>query len=49
MYKLLLTILLFMIWNTGFALKILIPMDETQTNHLKAYGIAYAVLERAVP
>ena len=46
MYKVLLTILLFMIWNIGFAMKILIPMDETQTNHLKAYGIAYAVLER---
>jgi hypothetical protein len=24
---------------------ILIPMDESQTNHLKAYGIAYSVLE----
>lgn len=28
------------------AASILIPMDETQTNHLKAYGIAYWVLER---
>jgi len=27
---------------------ILIPMDETQTNHLKAYGVAYWVLEREV-
>ena len=27
---------------------ILIPMDETQTNHLKAYGIAYWVLQREV-
>lgn len=27
---------------------ILIPMDDTQTNHLKAYGIAYWVLEREV-
>ncbi len=26
--------------------EILIPMDETQTNHLKAYGIAFWVLER---
>jgi hypothetical protein len=26
--------------------KILVPMDETQTNHLKAYGIAYWVLEK---
>jgi hypothetical protein len=27
---------------------ILIPMDETQTNHLKAYGIAYWSLQREV-
>lgn len=27
---------------------LLIPMDETQTNHLKAYGIAFWVLEREV-
>ena len=27
------------------AMKILIPMDETQTNHLKAYGVTYTVLE----
>jgi len=26
--------------------KILVPMDETQTNHLKAYGIAYWVLDK---
>ena len=26
----------------------LIPMDETQTNHLKAYGIAYLALEKGV-
>ena len=25
-----------------------IPMDETQSNHLKAYGVAYFVLEREV-
>src|SRR5690554_6875306 len=28
--------------------EILIPMDATQTNHLKAYGLAYWVLEREV-
>ena len=28
---------------------ILIPRDETQTNHLKAYGIAYWVLSKDVP
>ena len=27
---------------------LLIPMDDTQTNHLKAYGVAYFVLEREV-
>ncbi len=27
---------------------ILIPMDETQKNHLKAYGIAYSVLQQDV-
>jgi hypothetical protein len=29
-----------------FATRILIPMDEMQRNHLKAYGIAYWVLEK---
>ncbi len=33
----------------GSASKILIPMDETQTNHLKAYGIAFWVLENKIP
>ncbi len=28
--------------------KILIPMDFSQTDHLKAYGIAYKVLERGI-
>ena len=28
---------------------ILIPMDETQTNHLKAYGITFWALERELP
>ena len=29
----------------AWASYLLIPMDDTQTNHLKAYGIAYWVLE----
>ncbi len=33
---------------TSQAAYILIPMDETQTDHLKAYGIAYMVLKRDV-
>lgn len=31
-----------------FAASILIPMDQNQSNHLKAYGIAYWTLERGV-
>jgi hypothetical protein len=38
-----LTIILF-IAIKGFAAHILIPMDDSQRNHLKAYGIAYWVL-----
>src|SRR5258706_11711805 len=40
---LLLTALLFA--KTCFANSILIPMDEKQANHLKAYGIAYWILK----
>ncbi len=32
----------------GRSTEILIPMDATQTNHLKAYGLAYWALERDV-
>lgn len=32
----------------SFGASILIPMDEQQTNHLKAYGIAYYLLENEV-
>ena len=31
---------------SSYASKILIPMDEKQTNHLKAYGISYWVLQK---
>ena len=37
-------ILLLVSWQT-FANSILIPMDDAQTNHLKAYGIAYTTLK----
>lgn len=40
---LLLSLLLFS-WQS-FANSILIPMDDSQTNHLKAYGIAYSTLK----
>ncbi len=32
----------------GFASSILVPMDERQTNHLKAYGVSYWVLNNGV-
>ncbi len=34
--------------RAGEASKLLIPMDATQTDHLKAYGIAYWTLQRDV-
>lgn len=34
------------LWSV--ASKILIPMDESQTNHMKAYGIAYWILENKI-
>lgn len=34
--------------STGFSAKLLIPMDDSQKNHLKAYGIAYWVLQNDV-
>ncbi len=37
-----------MIFQVSKAAFIMIPMDESQTNHLKAYGIAYWVLEKKV-
>ena len=32
----------------AFAQKLLIPMDLSQTDHLKAYGIAYDALEKGI-
>jgi len=32
---------------TAHAAYVLIPMDEKQKNHLKAYGIAYWILENS--
>jgi len=34
--------------SVGYSQKILIPMDLTQTDHLKAYGVAYWILERNI-
>lgn len=44
----LLLALIFLLIFRGFAAYILIPMDNTQRNHLKAYGIAYWVLTHEV-
>lgn len=48
MKKLGFIILILSLTIKSYASFILIPMDETQTNHLKAYGIAYWVLEKGV-
>ncbi len=41
-------LLVFLLWGAGplQAQHLLVPMDRTQTNHLKAYGLTYWVLER---
>ena len=48
MKRILFSILLFIAF-TSKASFILIPMDDVQTNHLKAYGIAYWVLTKNAP
>ena len=46
--KKLFVIFFFLFSSASFASYILIPMDNTQRNHLKAYGIAYWVLTNDV-
>ncbi|NOZ35289.1 MAG: asparagine synthetase B [Chlorobi bacterium] len=41
-------ILLLIFFRIAFGSSILIPMDESQKNHLKAYGIAYWVLQNGL-
>lgn len=48
MRRILLILLVITLAHTASANYILIPMDEVQKNHLKAYGIAYYALEREV-
>jgi hypothetical protein len=38
-------ILLFFLGKTAFGSYLFIPMDQTQSNHLKAYGLAYWMLQ----
>lgn len=49
MKRILSLILLAAITSFGYANKILVPMDQSQTNHLKAYGVAYWVLSQDEP
>jgi len=46
MKKIILLFLCLAIARVSFADKILIPMDASQKNHLKAYGLSYWVLEK---
>lgn len=41
-------IVLFILVNTCMAQYLLVPMDISQTNHLKAYGIAYWILKQDI-
>lgn len=47
MRKLILLILLFQV-HSLFASYILVPMDEAQNNHLKAYGLTYWILQNDI-
>ena len=46
MKKIISIVLLIGMSFNALADKLIIPMDATQKNHLKAYGIAYWVLEQ---
>ncbi|MFT7019196.1 MAG: hypothetical protein ACJASO_001376, partial [Cyclobacteriaceae bacterium] len=35
--------------GTSFGTYLLIPMDESQSDHLKAYGLAYWTLSKELP
>jgi len=47
--KQVLFILFFVCFLSGRSAFILIPMDDSQKNHLKAYGIAYLALTQTIP
>ncbi len=48
MRKIFIILILLVLVMPSKAAYLLIPMDDTQTNHLKAYGVAYWVLQREV-
>jgi len=45
MKKLFVLVAVWMIWTPALSQEILIPMDSRQTDHLKAYGVAFWVLQ----
>lgn len=49
MVKYFLTFIGIVLMLTGQAASILIPMDESQKNHLKAYGVAFSILLKDAP
>jgi hypothetical protein len=49
MKKLIASLLLLLLFFPMTASKILIPMDDGQDNHMKAYGIAYWILQNKIP
>jgi len=49
MRRLLFVALLLVLAPGAFASKLLIPMDDAQHDHLKAYGVAYWILEQKFP
>ncbi len=42
-------IVLLLVSLRGYSLSILIPMDDSQRNHLKAYGLVYSLLQTQEP
>ncbi len=48
MKKLGILTILFFLHIASWGIDLLIPMDDSQQNHLKSYGIAYWVLERGI-
>lgn len=48
MKKYLVLLLLSFTLSTGYSTQLLIPMDDSQSNHLKAYGIAFWTLENGL-
>ncbi len=48
MKKTFIILLIFFSLSPSFAASLLIPMDNTQKNHLKSYGVAFWILEREV-